>query len=145
MKYFSSATDYFYDAGDIMTLFGYYIMCDGITIYNGVAFKGPKEQTLRINIGRRVSDYLTASMPDFREFDGVVVPHPEQIKDFELYDAEGTLLETYRVKYDFDGNFNGNSSGLFEPIDGKADPRQKLMFGIYRYSTGTTVSVTSQC
>lgn len=141
MRYETTARDFFYETS--AETLSYYITCDDVTIYSGVAVKRPGEPYLRINVGRRVSDYLSTSMPDFRDFDGVVVPHPEQIRDFGIYDGEGTLLEEYRVLYEFEGYFTFENVFLNDPIDGKADPRQKIF--INRESTQeASVEITSE-
>ena len=123
MRYETTARDFFYETTE--SALTYYITCEGVTIYSGVAVKSPNEPNLRINIGRRISDYLYTSMPDFREFDGVVVPHPEQLRDFILFDGEGNQLEEFRVLYEFSGELN-ESYLLSDPINTYADPRQKL-------------------
>ena len=141
MIYKNTAIDFFYTtSADTLS---YYITCDGVQIYSGTAVKSPDEPYMRINVGRRVSDYLTTSMPDFREFDGVVVPHPEQLRDFILYDSEGTQLEEYRVLYDFSEGWDGSTDDLSEPIDGKADVRQKIFWGIFSAS-GDTVPLDTE-
>lgn len=127
MRYETTARDFFYETS--AETLSYYITCDDVTIYSGVAVKRPGEPYLRINVGRRVSDYLSTSMPDFREFDGVVVPHPEQLRQFILYDNETVELERYRVLYEFGGEWDGDYYDLSDPIDGKADPRQKIFWG----------------
>lgn len=139
MRYETTARDFFYETSGTTAL-TYHITCDDVTIYNGTAVKSPDKPKLRINIGSRISDYLRTSLPDFREFDGVVVPHPEQLRDFKLYDSQGNLLETYRVLYEFSGNpHSGGTYSLSEPIDGKADPRQKVFWGMNSSSSGSVV------
>ncbi len=129
MRYETTARDFFYETSGVTAL-TYYITFNNTPIYWGVSVKSPNEPNLRINIGRRISDYLYTSMPDFREFDGVVVPHPEQLRDFILFDGEGNQLEEFRVLYEFSGEFVSGSSAeiLSEIVSAKADPRQKIFF-----------------
>lgn len=139
MIYETTARDFFYETAE--SALTYYINCEGVTIYSGAAVKSPNEPNLRINIGRRVSDYLRTSMPDFREFDGVVVPHPEQLRDFSLYDGAGNLLEEYRVLYEFSGVFASPDYAeiLNDAISEKADPRQKIFWCNYSSSEGVII------
>lgn len=152
MRYETTARDFFYETAQ--SALTYYITCEGVTIYSGVAVKSPNETNLRINIGRRVSDYLHTSMPDFRDFDGVVVPHPEQLREFILYDGDTVELERYRVLYEFGGEWNGDYYNLSFPIDGKADPRQKIFWGAIKEGeevvvidteSGSTTGSTTGC
>lgn len=152
MRYETTARDFFYETAE--SALTYYITCEGATIYSGVAVKSPNEPNLRINIGRRVSDYLHTSMPDFRDFDGVVVPHPEQLREFILYDGDSAELERYRVLYEFGGEWNGEYYDLSFPIDGKADPRQKIFWGaieegeeiiVIDTESGSTTGSTTGC
>lgn len=152
MRYETTARDFFYETTE--SALTYYITCEGVTIYSGVAVKSPNEPNLRINVGRRVSDYLHTSMPDFRDFDGVVVPHPEQLREFILYDGDTAELERYRVLYEFGGEWNGDYYDLSFPIDGKADPRQKIFWGaieegeeviVIDTESGSTTGSTTGC
>lgn len=153
MRYETTARDFFYETSGVTAL-TYYITCEGVTIYSGVAVKSPNEPNLRINISRRVSDYLHTSMPDFRDFDGVVVPHPEQLMEFILFDGDSAELERYRVLYEFGGEWNGDYYDLSFPIDGKADPRQKIFWGaieegeeviVIDTESGSTTGSTTGC
>lgn len=128
MIYETTARDFFYETTE--SALTYYITCEGVTIYSGAAIKSPNEAYLRINIGRRVSDYLNTSMPDFRNYDGVLVQHPNQLREFELCNVDGTVLESYLVLMSYeDAGITIDFGELSEPIDGKADPRQKVFFG----------------
>lgn len=137
MRYETTARDFFYETS--VTALTYYITFNGSTIFNGRAVKSPNEPNLRINIGRRVSDYLRTSMPDFREFDGVVVPHTTSMGWFNLYADDGTLLEEFCVVYEFSGDFRWENCSINEPIDGKADMRQKLLISRESVSADTFV------
>ena len=137
MRYETTARDFFYETSGATAL-TYYITCDDVPIYNGTAVKSPDKPVLRINVGRRVSDYVKVSMPDFRNDDGVSYTFTDQLKIFNLYDGEGTLLETYKVLYEFTGEWEGEETVLNELIDGKADPRQKIFISNVRETSGYT-------
>ena len=148
MQYETTGKDFFYETSAVTAL-TYYIICDGVQIYNGTAVKSPDKPAVRINICRRVSDYLKSNMVDIRDywdewpwhryesFKGKV-QHPQQIRTFELYDGEGTLLETYRVMLDYTGEWDGTDETLNDPIDFKTDSREKIFITTVKVSTGTT-------
>lgn len=136
MRYETTARDFFYETSGVTAL-TYYITFNNTPIYWGAAAKSPNEPNLRINIGRRVSDYLHTSMPDFRGFDGVVIAHPEQMGWFNLYDTEGNLLEEFCVVYEFSGDFRWENCSMNEPINGHADMRQKIIISRESVSADT--------
>ena len=124
MVYKTLATDFFYENSGITSL-SYYITADSGTIYTGRAFN-PKG--IKINVRKAIDDWLVNDMPDFREYDGVMVLHEDAYKVFGLYDMDGTLLEEYGV---FLTNENiGIGDLTYRGIDGKADPRQKIFVGV---------------
>lgn len=124
MVYKTLATDFFYENSGITSL-SYYITADSGTIYTGRAFN-PKG--IKINVRKAIDDWLVNDMPDFREYDGVMVLHEDAYKVFGLYNDEGTLLEEYGV---FLTNENiGIGDLTYRGIDGKADPRQKIFVGV---------------
>lgn len=136
MIYKSLIQDFFYeDSGS--TALSYYLTCSGETIYTGKAYN-PKG--IKINIRKLVEDWLWNAMPDFRGFDGVVFQHETAIGQFNLYDDEGTLLEEYKVLLSYEP-WGGEDMHLNEPIDNKADPRQKFFVSSVE-STGTTFDLT---
>lgn len=122
MIFSSSARDFWYEAQT--SALTYYIEVDGYPIYSGKAVSA--SGNARINIGRRVSDYLETDMPDFREYDGVTVFHPNQMRVFNLMDDNGNVLETYTVLLDADGGWTGDLGVFSDPVNTHADPRQKL-------------------
>lgn len=120
MTYTSSAKDIMFTfAGPL----SYYLECDGNIVFLGKA----QGQSGSINITRRIRDYLETGMPDFRDFDGVIVPHPKQLRTFNLREASGMLLETYTVLLESSGEWTifGPTT---EPINGHTDPRQKIFW-----------------
>lgn len=120
MTYTSSAKDIMYTFAGTLS---YYLECDGNVVFCG------KAQGLNgsINITRRIRDYLETNMPDFREFDGVIVPHPKQLRTFNLRTASGLLLETYTVMLESTGEWD-IFGPLTEPINGHTDSRQKIFW-----------------
>lgn len=130
MRYVSIAKDFYYETS--ASTLSYYITCNGRTIYSGVSVKPSDSPVNRINIRQRVADYLEIDMPDFRDYDGVVIPHPEQLRDFELYSSDGTLLETYRALLGYYDEWDGNvDEVLSDPVNGHTDPRQKIFWGSF--------------
>lgn len=124
MVYKTLASDFYYENSGITSL-SYYITADSGTIYTGRAFN-PKG--IKINVRKAIDDWLVNDMPDFREYDGVMVLHEDAYKVFGLYDMDGTLLEEYGV---FLTNENiGIGDLTYRGIDGKADPRQKIFVGV---------------
>jgi hypothetical protein len=121
MIYKSLNKDFYYeDSGS--TRLSYYLTCENETIYTGRA-NNPKG--IKINIRKLIEDWLWNDMPDFRAYDGVTVTHPDACKVFGLYDEESNLLEEYKVLLSYE-DWNGEDMTFNEPIDGKADPRQKF-------------------
>ena len=128
MRYFSSSSDYFYTSS--ADTLNYYITVDGddIPIFEGRAVKNPSGALLEINVGRIVRDYLETNMPDFRDFNGVVVPHPRQLRQFNLYTDSMTLLEEYTVLMEYTRDWDADYGLLSEPGNGRADWRQKIFW-----------------
>ena len=124
MIFSSSSRDFWYEASS--SALTYYIEVDGNAAYFGKAVS--TTGNARINIGRRVSDYLETGMPDFREYDGVVVPHPRQMRVFNLKDSNGVLLGSYTVLLESDGSWTGRYGAIGSPVNGHADPRQKIFW-----------------
>ena len=127
MRYVSIAKDFYYETS--ASTLSYYITCNGRTVYSGVSVKPSDSPVNRISIRQRVADYLDIDMPDFRDYDGVVIPHPEQLRDFELYSSDGTLLETYRALLGYYDEWDGSDVVQSDPVNGHTDPRQKIFYG----------------
>lgn len=141
MRYYSSSSDFYYDT--TASTLNYYIAVNGETIYNGKAVKSPSKDAISINVGKRVRDYIRISMPDFSDYDGVVVPHPEAMLVFNLFNLDsGELLEQYNVRLDDTKEWSGEEGCLSEPINTHADPRQKIFYG-GSYSSAYPVDITS--
>lgn len=132
MANFNSSTDYYYETS--ASALTYSLYCDGMQIYRGKSIKSPSQPLLRINISERVRDWLAQNMPDFREYDGEVVQHPDALKIFELKDDIGTTLETYRVLLDYSTPFTGSDMILSEPVNGHVDARQKIFWSSFNTS-----------
>lgn len=139
MRYYSSSSDFYYDT--TASTLNYYITVNGETIYNGKAVKSPSKDVISIDVGKRVRDYIRINMPDFRDYDGVVVPHPEAMLVFNLYDSQsGGVLEQYNVRIDDTKEWSGEEGCLSEPINTHADPRQKIFYG-YGSNTGKDIDI----
>ncbi len=121
MIYKSLNKDFYYvDSGS--TRLSYYLTCGDETIYTGRAYN---PNGIKINLRKIIEDWLWNDMPDFREYDGVIVTHEDAYKPFNLYNDEGTLLEEYKVFLSYE-DWQGEDMFFNNPIDGKADPRQKI-------------------
>ena len=136
MQYFSSATDFFYTSS--ADTLDYYITVDAeeAPIFQGKAVKNPQNGVLSINVARIVRDWLDTNMPDFRDFDGVLVPHPKQLREFYLYSDNRTLLEEYTVLMEYTRGWAGRKELDAEPVNGRSDPRQKIFIGNINYEWG---------
>lgn len=134
MEYISSANDIMYAFEGTLT---YYIECEGNVVYWGKA----QEAEGSINITRCIRDYLETDMPDFRDFNGVIVPHPKQLRTFYLREASGSLLETYTVLLESTGEWSVFGP-ITEPINRRADPRQKIFWTTVEESGNTYDSNT---
>lgn len=124
MEYKNIKEDFFYETS--ASSLNYTIYDGDTAIYFGKAVKSPVEDVLRINVAQRVRDYLSTDMPDFRDFDGVVVPHPDALKVFTLRGEYGDVLGEYEVLLDYDEPYNGNNAAYNDPINTHADIRQKI-------------------
>lgn len=137
MRYYSSSADFYYETS--ASTLNYYITVNGEAIYNGKAVKSPDRDKISVNIGKRVRDYIRIGMPDFRDYDGVIVPHPEAMLIFNLFNLDsGELLDQYEVKIDETKEWEGEEGCMSEPINGHADPRQKIFYGYSSNISGDT-------
>lgn len=133
--------DTFFEAS--VSSLDFYIMTDNVVIFKGRAIKSPSEDKLRININKIAKDYLEHSLPDFREADKVVLPNAGAFRFFELYRTDGTLLQTYGVLFDWEGDFDGSTKILSSPIRPNVSAQMKLPFTIYSPSGETAIIVWS--
>lgn len=124
MIYSSSERDFWYEASS--SALTYYLEVDGNPVYFGKAIN--PSGNARVDVGRRIRDYLETDMPDFRGYDGVVVPHPKQLRAFGLRDEDGNLLESYTVLLECTGEWSAYYGTITDPINGHADPRQKIFW-----------------
>lgn len=81
----------------------YYITYEGDIIFNGRAYRKPDAGSLVININRICQNYLSNNLPE--EFTGITgyttYQNTDAVGDFYLYNSNGTLLESYRLSYDW--------------------------------------------
>lgn len=111
----------------------FYVMTDERVVFEGKALKSPNEAKLRININRIAKDYLEHSMPEYfmNPYVRGLFEHPQAFKFFELYSADGTLLETYGVLFDWEGTFNGETKVLSDPIKNSISANMKMPFSVF--------------
>lgn len=129
MEYKNKFEDFFYES--TASTLDYTIMTGGQVIFQGRAIKSPSQSKLRINVAQRVRDWLENEMPDFRGYDGVVIPHPNALMDFDVCDLYGNVYETYKVLLDYTEDFTGADMILSEPVNGHTDPRQKIFWSSF--------------
>lgn len=114
----------------------YHVDCETGTIFQGRAYKFPQGSELKININSICRDYLSNSLPDFRNDEPQLIHHTDACKEFELYNSDDDeLLETYKFLFNWDyenAEIDSDSViGLTQPINGRVDPRMKLFFTSY--------------
>lgn len=129
MEYKNIREDFFYEI--IASSVTYTIYDGDFVIYSGRAYCNPDTGRIRINVAQRVRDYLENEMPDFRDYDGVIVYHPEAIKTFRLVDDAGSVLETYCVLMEWDREFDGGDMIMSNQVTQKIDPRMKIFWGMW--------------
>lgn len=137
MRYYSSSVDFYYET--TASTLNYYISVNGETIYSGKAVASPSSGKISINVGKRVRDYLQIALPpDFWLYEGVIVPHPEALLVFGIYNNDsGALLEQYEVKLDYVKSWNGTFGVMNEPINGHATMLQKIFITSYNSAGGS--------
>lgn len=121
--------DTFYEySGDSLS---FYILMEGAVIYQGKAYKSPSETSIKINVNKIAKDYLEQHITDFRDSDKVIHRHPQAFHFFDLYRADGTLLETYGVLFDWEGTFDGSTKVLSDPIKRSISKEMKPLFSVF--------------
>lgn len=147
MQYKSLKDDFYWVYQNSAVTSTTFTISDGdYTFYYGRAVKSPSETYLRINVGRLIRDYVWNEMPDFRDYDGVIVPHPDAMKVFVMRYAEsGNEMERYNVLMDYEDVWDGTQMVLSEPVNTHADPRQKIFIGNCTKNDGTiTIDVDDE-
>ena len=116
-----------YHTGSADTL-TYGVLVDGQEIYKGRAYIAPDEDIFKINVSKICQDYLSASLPDFRNISAATITDANAYRSFELVDGEGTLINTYNFLYcwDYLTNFSGSNISLARPINGHYCPNMKV-------------------
>ena len=123
---FSILTDAVY--ASTATTLNYYVTVDGTVVFRGRAKAGP--DGIRINLRRIAKDWMENQLRDFLPLQGEIVAHPEALRTFTLYDAEtDAVLEQFTVLFDFADEWNGGTLQMNDPVNGHADPRQKIFIG----------------
>ena len=137
MRYYSSSADFYYET--TASTLNYYISVSGETIYSGKAVASPSTGKISVNVGKRVRDYLNISLPSaFWLYEGVIVPHPEALLVFGIYNSDsGALLEQYEVKLDYLKSWDGTFGVMNEPINGHAAMFQKIFITSYNNTGGS--------
>lgn len=128
--------------------FSFYIENNGVTIFKGRAYKSPDKATCDINITDICRDWVCNKLPDFRNYTDSAVSQTEAYQEFKLYTYSGNteelvpmLLETYNILFDWDYDmpWSGQSCTLSEPVNGHMDSRMKLVYSVYRDTTGESI------
>ena len=113
---------------------------DGV-IFRGRAYKGSASE-IAINISKIASDYLENKYNDAKSAlttDPAVWKHQNAFKVFYLYDGAGNLLASYGILFGFDGEFEGDSKILSEPVRKDISDSQTLAFTVFSKSGETVV------
>lgn len=123
----------------------YYIKVDGNIIFNGRAYREPDATGLTINVNRVCQNYLSNELPEaFTGVTSATYTNGEAVKDFLLYNSNGTLLETYRLSYDW--SYDSATTG--SPINGHYASNQKVINttkGTSAYTNTITTANTNYC
>lgn len=108
--------------------FEYTISCGEDIIYAGKAYIAPDADLLRVNVSKICQDYLSNTLPDFREMSAGTISHPLAYRAFEMYDKDGNLIDTYNYLYcwDYKTDFDGTPVVLSHPVNGKYNPIMKV-------------------
>ncbi len=102
---------------------------NGVLVQDG--FMTAYDFPIKIYLNRYAQPFLGNNFPGVEQG---VVADPDASGDFDMKDLSGSTVvsETYISAYA--GDFN---ELMAEPIDGKADPRQKIYITQYSASAGT--------
>lgn len=102
---------------------------NGVLVQEG--FMTAYDFPIKIYLNRYAQPFLGNNFPGVEQG---VVADPDASGDFDMKDLSGSTVvsETYISAYA--GDFN---ELMAEPIDGKADPRQKIYITQYSASAGT--------
>ena len=131
--------DVFYDFAD--GVFDYAIFADGNMIFRGRAIKNPSAVNGRVNVSKLCRDWLDITIPDF-ETDGF--QFSRQYREFSLQSISGDTfvpLEDYGfiLNYSYESGWTGDEMILSEPINGRMDSRMKLVYSVFKDTTGQTI------
>lgn len=130
--------DTYYTTNEISLV--YTINTDGNQIFSGKAYKMPSAERLSININKICQNYLSNDIRTLLEGSASSLVQSDVVRDFELRNEAGTVLETYRFIYcwDYDWNWSGSNVDLSNKINGHYDPRMYKLKTIYNNGTATT-------
>lgn len=116
----------------------YCVKKDGVKIYEGVAIA--QDFPIRIFLNRIAQGYIESTFPQ----QSGVTQDKGAYGTFSLVQmnngVEGATLYSQTYLDGYDGVFEGDYGTLSEPINGHADPRQRLLYTVYSggTETGTT-------
>lgn len=115
----------------------YYVTSGEIMVYEGRAVKSPSKSGIEINLRKIAEDWLEMEFRDFLEMNGALYHHEDAFRSFTLYrSSDGTVLYEFNcVINDLGVPVSGISN---DPVDGKADCRQKLFVTYFGNWTGDT-------
>lgn len=138
-----------WNTDDVYTYTGdtldYYVTTGEIMVYEGRAVKSPSNNRIEINLRKIVEDWLEMEFRDFLPMDGELYHHEDAFRTFTLHRSsdDAVLFETNCVINDLGDRYP--SSGINnDPVDGCADPRQKLFvtyFGNWTDDTEKDVDI----
>lgn len=115
----------------------YYVTSGEIMVYEGRAVKSPSKSGIEINLRKIAEDWLEMEFRDFLPMDGELYLHEEAFRSFVLHrSSDDTVLYEFNcVINDLGEPVSGINN---DPVDGCADPRQKLFITYFGNWTGNT-------
>lgn len=114
--------------------FDYAVKVGGVTVWTDVAYRLPGNERIEIYMNRIAADYMEGNLA----FTTGLTSNPKEYVEFGLYRKAGdtlTLMETYGFLFSFEGEWNGETRMLSNPINGVLDSRMLMPFTAYSGGT----------
>lgn len=113
----------------------YYVKVGDVTVWDDVAHRRPNDTRIKIYMNRIAIDFMEGNLA----FVTGLTENPKEFVEFKLYahaGGIGRLLETYQFLFSFDGEWNGETKVLSNPINGIIDLRMLAPITVYSGGTG---------
>lgn len=112
--------------------FDYVIQKNQVTIYHGKVYSPDYDNLAVIDINKIAKDYLEVSVPVLSAT--TVTQHPDAFAVFRC--GRGNTFEDFAIRQDYSGEpWAGADKVLSEPINGRADSRQMLLYSSFNNDT----------